>query len=222
VHEKYYSRFKIVSHNLFWKIYLRWAYKKCIEDLKKVSHDFNFSKKDFTALLCGTSGDVTSQEFVKFVFSKNPNAEVRILDVSLTQLEKSKEVLSEKFLNAKIRYILSDAKATQIEDNSIDYLETDGLLEYFSKEDIYLLFKEWKRILKIDGIITLRAFASSSFWGRIIDRIRLFISKQYLGVTLYAHSLKHILGVVKKTEFSVIQGGNTFCPTFKRFSLYNK
>lgn len=220
--QNYYLRFQIISHNPLWRTYLRWAYQKCIDDIKNKGYKVDFLRRDFTALLCGTSGEITSLEFVNFVFSKNPEAKIIILDISSIQLEKSKNILSKKFPKAKIKYIQSDANDTSIKNQSVDYIETDGLLEYFSKPNLFFLLKEWKRILKKNGIVTFRAFASDSFLGRIVDKIRLFIGKYYLHVKLYAHTFIDTSKVIKKAGFSFVHGGGTFCPTFKRFSLYNK
>ena len=219
MHSKYYTRFKIISYNPFWKIYLRWAYQKCIDDFQKINYKANFFKKGFTALLCGTSGEVTSTEFVSFVLSKNPKARIIILDIAPKQLERSRIVLSKKFPNAKIKYIQADAKNIPLKDESIDYIETDGILEYFSKGDMNILFKEWSRVLKKNGFVTLRDFATNSLLGRIVDKIRLFVGKKYLGVTLYQHLLDNITNAIKNGKFKHVYGGGTFCPTYRRISL---
>ena len=216
----YYSRFKIISNNRLWRRYLRWAYKKCIEDFKKINHNINFSKSVFTALLCGTSGEITSEEFVNFVLSHNKKARIIILDIASEQLEQSKIVLSKKYDKVNIKYLLSDARDISLKNQSVDYIETDGFLEYFSKQDIYIVLKEWNRILKKGGFITLRDFASNSQFGKIIDMARLFIGKAYFGIILHAHSFDDFIKAFKDTNFSFVSGGRTFLPTYIRFSLY--
>jgi len=222
MHSKYYSRFQLFTHNPLWKKNLRWAYQRCIDDLGKINHCPNFSKKNFTALLCGTSGEKTSSIFVNFVLSKNKNAKIIILDISETQLVKSKSVLTKQFPKANIKYVKADAKNTEIKTASIDYIETDGFLEYFDADGLLLLLNEWKRLLSNGGFVTTRAFASNSFFGKITDKIRVLIGKHYLNVTLHVHHMKDIIGAIRKTGLDFVQGGGTFFPTFKRFSLLKK
>mgnify|MGYP001561101362 CR=1 FL=1 len=216
----YYSRFKIISNNRLWRRYLRWAYKKCIEDFKKINCNIDFSKRGFTALLCGTSGEITSEEFINFIMSRNKKARIIILDIASEQLEQSKIILSKKYNKVAIKYLLSDAKDISLKNQSVDYIETDGFLEYFSKQDMDIVLKEWDRILKKGGFITLRDFASNSQFGKIIDMVRIFIGKVYFGVKLHAHSFQDFINAFKDTNFSFVNGGRAFLPTYRRFSLY--
>ncbi|MBI2654749.1 class I SAM-dependent methyltransferase [Candidatus Woesearchaeota archaeon] len=216
----YYSRFKIISNNHLWRKYLRWAYKKCIEDFKKINRNIDFSKKGFTALLCGTSGEITSEEFVSFVLSHNKKARIIILDIASEQLEQSKIVLSKKYDKVNIKYLLSDAMDISLKNQYVDYIETDGFLEYFSKQDINIVLKEWNRILKKGGFITLRDFARNSKFGKIMDIVRIFIGKEYLGARLYAHSFDDLIKAFNDNHFLFVSGGGTFLPTYRRFSLY--
>jgi len=193
-----------------------------VDDLKKIGYQPDFTKDNFTALLSGTSGETTSMQFAKFVFDKNPNAKIIILDIVPEQLERSRAVLSINYPDKNIEHILSDAKQTPLESDSIDYIETDGFLEYFLGEDLRSLLKEWSRILRQDGFITTRAFATNSVLGRLADKLRLFSARRVLGVTVYAHSKQELIQCFQDAGFEFVKGGNTFIPTLYRFSLVNR
>lgn len=217
--KSYYKRMQIITSNPIWKKYLSWAYQKCIDDFRKISFQPDFSTDNFTALLCGTSGEVTSEQFLKFIFNKNPEAKIIILDISSEQLEKSKIKLSQKYPHKDIVHLLSDAKHTQLNNESVDYIETDGFLEYFNSKNLDLLFNEWKRILRPNGFVTTRAFASSSALGRLIDKLRIFAAKHYLGVEIFSHSIQSMTKSIRNAGLNHVQGGGTLVPTFKRFSM---
>ncbi|MCA9372216.1 class I SAM-dependent methyltransferase [Candidatus Woesebacteria bacterium] len=173
-------------------------------------------------MLCGTSGERTSSIFVDFVLSKNNQAKIIILDISEMQLTESKKLLTKLFPKADIEYIKADAKKTSLISESIDFIETDGFFEYFNSKDLLLLMKEWRRLLRKDGFATTRAFASSSFFGKMVDIIRVFICKHYLDVIIHVHHMNAIEDIINKARFKFVQGGGSFCPTFKRFSLLKK
>ena len=218
----YYKRMQFFTSNPLWRRYLSWAYQCCVDDLKKIGYQPDFTKDNFTALLSGTSGETTSMQFAKFVFDKNPNAKIIILDIVPEQLERSRAVLSINYPDKNIEHILSDAKQTPLESDSIDYIETDGFLEYFLGEDLRSLLKEWSRILRQDGFITTRAFATNSVLGRLADKLRLFSARRVLGVTVYAHSKQELIQCFQDAGFEFVKGGNTFIPTLYRFSLVNR
>src|SRR3989344_2806921 len=134
--EKYYKRIQFLMHNPLWGSYLMWAYKKGFEDLKKDGLHPNFSSKSFTALLCGTAGSTTSKTFAKYVFSKNPEAKLIILDLGEGQINDSKEVLTKMFPGKNVIYLCEDALKTSLSKKSVDYIETDGIFEFFSYSDI--------------------------------------------------------------------------------------
>jgi len=217
--KSYYQRMRFFTANPFWKMYLSWAYQQCTDDLQRISYRPNFLSDNFTALLCGTSGEITSLQFARFVFEKNPKARIIVLDFAQEQLKKSEDILSMKYPDKNINYVLSDAKRTPFEDKSIDYIETDGFLEYFYANDLCALLQEWNRILRPSGFITTREFASNSWIGRFIDKLRLFAAKYYLGVTVYAHKENELTRNIQNAGFRFVKGGNTFIPTLKRFSM---
>lgn len=72
----YYHRFKIVIGTPIWRAYLRWAYKTCIDDLRKLHFYPDFNRQDFTALLCGVGNETTADEFINFVIARNEKAKL--------------------------------------------------------------------------------------------------------------------------------------------------
>ncbi|MFA6570048.1 MAG: hypothetical protein WCT77_02300, partial [Bacteroidota bacterium] len=56
----YYKNFRIIIGTPLWRLYLRWRYKKSIEDFYKLGFQPNFSNKSFTTLLCGVGNETTA------------------------------------------------------------------------------------------------------------------------------------------------------------------
>ena len=216
---RYYRVFKLIDHNPLWKRYLISSYRKGVAELAELAVVPDFDRKGFTSLLCGTAGAATSRAFVRYVLSRNRAAPIVVLDRSEIPLEESKRVLDKEFPEAAIAYLRCDARKMPLKRGSVDYVETDAFLEYFPPQELDLLLAEWSRVLRKDGFITTRAFASDSFFGTIVDNVRLLIAKHVFGVQVYRHT-KEVLGTaLRRAGFRFVIGGNTFLPTFKRFSI---
>ncbi|MBI4225900.1 hypothetical protein HY612_02195 [Candidatus Roizmanbacteria bacterium] len=216
----YYRRFKIIIGSPLWRIYLKRAYRKCIEGLRQLNFVPDFNKKDFTCLLSGAGNETTADEFIKFVIARNRKAGIIIIDIGDEQIEAVKRLVQNKYqsLNIKVKQINALDLTSFIQKNNIDWIETDGFLEYFNTESLDSLLNVWNKILKKNGFITLREFASDGMIGKLIDYFRLWIAKKWLGVTIYIHTKKGLEDIFKKNNFKFVSG-STLIPTFKRYSL---
>lgn len=124
----YYRKFRIVIGAPPWRIYLRWAYKKCIEDLNKLNFKPNFNKKDFTCLLCGVGNETTADEFIKFVIKRNSKSKIIIIDIGEEQIKAVERLVKNNYqnLNIKIKKIDALKLDTLLGKYSLDWIETDG------------------------------------------------------------------------------------------------
>ncbi|OGK15839.1 hypothetical protein A2774_05890 [Candidatus Roizmanbacteria bacterium RIFCSPHIGHO2_01_FULL_39_12c] len=216
----YYRRFKIVIGSPLWKFYLGWAYKKCVEDFIKLNFIPDFNKKDFTCLLCGVGNEVTADEFIKFVITRNQQAKIKIIDLANEQTNAVSKLVEGKYssFDIGIKQINALDLSSFIPKNSITWIETDGFLEFFSKKALNKLLDVWGIILKKDGFITLREPASIGKVGRLIDFFRIWIAKKWLGVTIYNHTKLDLDKTFREHGFS-FTSAPTFIPTFTRYSL---
>lgn len=219
----YYKKFRIVIGTPFWKIYLRWAYKTCIEDLNKLNFISNFNKDNFLALLCGVGNETTADEFIKFVLNKNKKAKIIIIDLGNEQIAAANQLVKEKYSNfdIKIKRINALELDSFVKKNTINWIETDGFLEYFDKKSLLKLLLLWHSLLRQDGFVTLREPASHGLFGHFIDKFRVWVGKAWLNITLYEHTMRDLTLLFNKTGFRFTLE-NTILPTFKRFSLIKK
>ena len=216
----YYRKFKIVIGSPPWRVYLRWAYNRGIKDLTKLKFKPLFNKKDFTALLCGVGNEVTADEFIKFVVKKNSKAKIIIIDMGEEQINAVKNLVESKYSEVDIQIKKIDALQLNnfISEQSIDWIETDGFLEYFNNKNLVNLLKIWAKILKAKGFITLRDFVNEKSIDKVIDKFRIWLGKKWPGAILFPHSKKEIEDLFKKNSF-IFHSDFTLIPTFKRYSL---
>lgn len=219
----YYKKFGIVLRNPLFGIYIRWAYRTCITDLEKLGLTPNFSKHDFTALLCGVGNENTANEFIKFVIDRNSKAKIIIIDIADEQIKAVEKLVRDKYskLDIKVKQIDALKVNTFLAKSSIDWIETDGFLEYFDKKSLERLLQIWKRILEKDGFITFRDCVIDSAIEQFIDKIKIRIAKLWLGITVYTHTKKDLEGLLEEIGFRFI-ANSTFLPTFRRYSVINK
>lgn len=90
--------------------------------------------------------------------------------------------------------------------------------EYFNKKSLEKLLILWRNLLKKNGFITTRACASYGITGKIIDLLRVYTEKVWLGVKLYIHSRQELRNLIGKCGFKHVEGF-TPIPTPKRYSL---
>lgn len=199
---------------------MRWAYATCVKDLNRLGFKPDFSKKDFTALLCGVGNEATADEFIAFVLKRNRRPRIWIIDLGEEQIAAVKELVQKKYPRADIRIERIDALVleTLIRPNSVDWIETDGFLEYFDGNSLRKLLRIWSKILKKDGFVTLRDFASTGRLDGLIDQLRVWLGRVWLGVTLYPHSDQELHNAFTGTGFRFVERG-TLLPTLNRYSL---
>lgn len=216
----YYHRFKIIIGSPVWRFYLRWAYRKCIDDLSKLDFRADFNRQGFTALLCGVGNETTADEFIKFVIRRNKNGKIIIIDIGAEQIKAVTKLVQNKYSSLDITIKQMDALELPsfLPNKSIDWIETDGFLEYFDKSDLHKLLNIWRISLKGNGFITIREFASDGGIGELIDYFRILIAKKWMGITLYKHTKIELEKTLNEHKFSFISG-STALPTFKRYSI---
>ncbi len=216
----YYHRFKIVIGTPLWRLYLRWAYRTCINDLKQLNFTPNFSRETFTALLCGVGNETTADEFIKFIIKRNKIAKIIIIDFGKEQIDAVTKLVQNRYshLNIIVKKINALELVTFLKGNTIDWIETDGFLGWFDKKNLQTLLTIWKKLLKKDGFITMRDCASGGVIGTIIDYLKIWIAKQWLGITIYRHTKAELEKMFKKQHFAFVSGP-TPLPTFKRYAI---
>jgi len=138
------------------------------------------SKEKPHVLLCGTASSETTRNFVHFIQGENNQSEIDVLDLNRQPLEASRAKLQtdETIDSTKVRYTQGNALEMPFADGSVDLLETDYFLQFFSPEDKQRLIKEWARILSEDGAITTREFLPDNAISRTIDNMRRAIAKR--------------------------------------------
>lgn len=216
----YYHKFKIVIGTPLWRVYLRWAYRKCIDDLTRLDFSPDFTKEGFSCLLCGVGNETTADEFINFTLQKNSHPNIYIIDLGDDQVKAVNKLVRQKYShkNITVKKINALGLNSFLRPNQIDWIETDGFLEYFGHLSLEKLLRIWEEILANDGFITTRDCASKGKLDQIIDFVRIWLGKIWLGTTLYPHRQQELRHLFTKSGFKYFEG-STFLPTFKRFSL---
>lgn len=216
----YYQNFKIVLNNKIFQTYIRWAYKKGIEDLAKLNFQPNFEKANFACLLCGVGHEQTANEFIKFATQRNQKTKIWIIDLGEKQIAAVKKLVTEKYpnLNITIKRINALKLDKLIPKESLDWIETDGVIEFFDSPSLEKLFSIWTMLLKPDGFITTRDFSTGSGITKTTDALRIWLAKHWLGVSLFRHTQEEFTSLFKQFQLKAIEG-ITPLPTYKRFSI---
>lgn len=219
----YYKRFGIVLGNPLWRQYLRWRYKKSINDFNKLDFIPNFAKQNFTCLLCGVGNEVTAEEFINFVLKRNANPNIWMIDLGEEQIAAVKKMVIEKFPKYNIYLKQIDALELNklIKPHSVDWIETDGLFEFFNNDSIRQLLNVWKNILTKDGFITTTATSSRWKLQEYFDTIKILVGKIWLGVKVYPHTRTQMRQNFEVSGLKFIEGP-TPIPYFKRYSMIIK
>ncbi len=219
----YYKRFGIVLGNPLWRQYLRWRYRKSINDFNKLNFTPNFSKQNFTCLLCGVGNEVTAEEFINFVLKRNANPNIWMIDLGEEQIAAVKKMVIEKFPKYNIYLKQIDALELNklIKPHSVDWIETDGLFEFFDNDSIRQLLNVWKNLLTNDGFITTTATSSRSKLQEYFDRVKIWVGKVWLGVKVYPHTRTQMRQNFETSGLKFIEGP-TPVPYFKRYSIIVK
>lgn len=219
----YYRNFRIVIGNPLWRLYLRWRYQKSIDDFNKLGFRPNFSKKTFACLLCGVGNEVTAEEFIRFVLKNNFNAKFWIIDLGKEQIDAVKKMVNQKFpgINIRIKQINAFDLNLLIKKHSIDWIETDGLFEFLTNDQIVVLLKIWRELLTKEGFATTSATSFRWKLQSCFDQVKIWLGKKWLGVYVYSHSRSEMRNNFIKSGFQYVEGP-TFIHYFKRYSLVVK
>ncbi len=207
MYERFYRRFKIITHRKFWPNYLIQCYTDGINALTSMGFDIGLDKPGFTAVLCGTSGEITSAVFTEFILAGNSQAQIIILDIGAIQVHQSQALLAKKFPSAKISYVLADARNLPFRAATIDYYETDTLLNFFCQRDVKKVLKGWQYSLKNKGFITTRILASDHFFRKAYEEFLFLLGKIIIGAHYHTHSLNFVIQTAKTLQFNVINSG---------------
>jgi ubiquinone/menaquinone biosynthesis C-methylase UbiE len=174
LYERGTERFKGIYANFYHAVY-----ERAIMMVRERIAD-PLSKEKPNVLLCGTASSETTRNFVRFIQGKNNQSRIDVIDLNRQPLETSRAKLQADGTidSSKVRYTQADALKMPFADGSIDLLETDFFLQFFSPKDKQRLIKEWARILSEDGAITTREFLPDNAISRIIDNIRRSIASR--------------------------------------------
>jgi hypothetical protein len=215
----YYKNFNIVLGTPLWRLYLKWRYSQSIADFSKLHYIPFFDKKDFSCLLCGVGNEVTAEEFIKFVLKRNQQPYIWIIDLGKEQIYAVQKMISQKFPNYDIKTKQIDALKLEklIIPHSIDWIETDGLFEFFDNASIKQLLNVWRKLLKKDGFITTTATSSRWILQEYFDHIKIWAGKIWLGVKVYPHTRIQMRQNFADSGFKFVEGP-TMIPYFKRYS----
>lgn len=216
----YYKNFGLILDSPLWRLYLRWRYDRSLTDFSKLQFKPNFYKKGFTCLLCGVGNEVTAEEFIKFILRRNSDPTIWMIDLGKEQIDAVRKMVNEKFSKLKINLKQIDALKlnTLLKPHSIDWIETDGLFEFFDNLSIVNLLNIWKNLLSKDGFITTTATSSCWFLQEYFDQIKIWVGKVWLGVVVYPHTRTQMRQNFKTAGFKFVEGP-TPIPYFKRYSL---
>lgn len=138
--------------------------------------------------------------FLRKILDNNPSAEIYGIDSWKYILDTAQEKLKNY---PNIRFILSDAKSTAIENSKLDYVFClNTILNLGSIENIKLLFSETNRILKKDGHFI---FDIRNAFNPIINLQYKFVKFYDPGckVPLHAYKIKVIEKLLNESGFKV-------------------
>ena len=217
----FYKKFKIISTFPLWPNYLKWVYKKTITDSIELGVIPLNKRKNFICLLSGVSGEITANEFIKFVLSNNPESRIIIIDLGGEQVQNVKKLVKEKFFDKNIDVKQANAlNLSFIKNKSVDWIDTDGFFSFFDEKELLSLFKEWKRIIRNDGYITFRELTSHNVISTLANKTRNIISEIYMGIELHLHSLSELEENFEKLHFQYRRGVSPI-PLLDRYCLIN-
>jgi predicted SAM-dependent methyltransferase len=108
-----------------------------------------------------------------------------------------------------------------IKPESIDWIETDGLFEFFNYSLLTELLSIWRRVLSSDGFISTTATSTNNYFDIFFDKFKILAGKFWLGVKVYSHARQEIWKIFDQTGFNFVEGP-TIVPYFKRYSLCKK
>lgn len=219
----YYSRWSLVIGTSLFQNFLKSSYALGVSDLDKLHKKAHFSDPNFTCMLCGVGNAATANSFIQFALSRNPKSHIVIIDLGEEQITEVKKLVQRNYSqsNITIRQMNALDLLSWLKSSSLDWIETDGFLEFFSPSQLLRLIHIWHILLKPEGFITIRETASQSKIGSIIDIIRIWLGKLWLGVQLYKFTLQDLERIFQTNGFKYVSYP-TSIPTYRRFTLVKK
>jgi len=219
----YYSRWGLVIGTPLFQNFLKRSYALGVSDLDKLHKKVNFSDPNFTCMLCGVGNAATANSFIQFVLKKNPKAHIFIIDLGEKQVTEVKKLVQHNFSksNITIRQVNAIDLLSWLKSSSLNWIETDGFLEYFSPSQLPRLIHIWHTLLKPEGFVTIRETASQNKIGSIIDILRIWLGKFWLRVQFYKFTLKDLERIFDTEGFKYVSYP-TGIPTYRRFTLIKK
>jgi hypothetical protein len=216
----YYQRFGIVLGNPLFPVYLRWAYNQGLKDVESLGKRIDFDKQDFSCLLSGCGNEQTADTFIQFVIKRNKNAKIYIIDLGEEQIKAIKKLVVSKYkdFDIVVRQINALDLERMVSRGSLDWIETDGVMEYFDHNSLEKLLHIWHSLLKKDGFVTTRDCITEGKLTQLADFIRINIAYKWLGVKLYVHTKQDYIKLFTKIGYKYFLG-NTLLYTYRRFVL---
>ena len=141
---------------------------------------------------------------INIINYSNPK-KIYAVDVSEKAISLAKKRAELHKINVSFIKINENQKINGIDDNSIDVIKSDGVLHHI--ENIDFVLKEFKRILKKNGVINLMIYNRDSLWFHLHVNYELMIKKK-------------ILSNSSEDEVFRISTDGFQCPVSKCFSPY--
>ena len=216
----YYDRFGIILRSPFFPIYLRWAYRRGLNDVETLGLRPDLTQKDFTCLLSGCGNELTADTFIQFVIQKNKKATIYIIDLGEKQVNAIKKLIDTKYINPNIKVYKVNALEINsiIKPHSLNWIETDGFMEYFDHPSLKKLLQTWHDLLKKDGFVTTRDCITEGEITKIADYVRIKVADLWLGVSLFPHTKQDYEKIFSQIGFKY-SFGSTLLYTYRRFAL---
>ena len=149
--------------------HLKWRNNQYINS-KKNMYFKNTQKKIVLDYGCGPGNGL-----INIINTSNPK-KIYAVDVSEKSIYLAKKRAKLHNLNVSFIKINENEKINSIDDNSIDVIKSDGVLHHI--ENIDFVLREFKRILKKNGVINLMIYNRDSLWFHLHVNYELMIKKK--------------------------------------------
>ena len=149
--------------------HLKWRNNQYINS-KKNMYFKNTQKKIVLDYGCGPGNGL-----INIINTSNPK-KIYAVDVSEKSIYLAKKRAKLHNLNVSFIKINENEKINSIDDNSIDVIKSDGVLHHIENVDFVL--REFKRILKKNGVINLMIYNRDSLWFHLHVNYELMVKKK--------------------------------------------
>lgn len=184
--EKYHTRAELGSKNSAHRRLLQLFYKTSLQKVVDSGYKNPFDQESPKVLLCGTGSYATTEEFIRFAKRQNEKTQIYVIDYNQHPLRASQRKIDQNILT-DVHFVQADALHLPFENNSFDLIETDFFIQFFEGHRRTELFKEWRRTLNSDGVITSRDWTkfTNSRLEQIVGNLRETILRKVLGPQSY-------------------------------------